>query len=226
MLIKDLPECEKPRERMLEYGVENLSNVDLLSIILRNGVKDISVKEVAINILNNVESINDLSSLGVRELSNIKGVGPVKAITLLASIELGKRVSIKETKANMSLSNKEKIHEVFKKFFINENQEKFLAIFLDNKKCLINYKILFIGTNNASIAHPREVFMEAIKANASAVVVMHNHPSGNVLPSEEDKNITEKLIQSGHMLGIPLLDHIITNGEEYYSFYDEFKTIF
>ncbi len=226
MLIKDLPECEKPRERMLEYGVENLSNVDLLSIILRNGVKDISVKEVAINILNNVESINDLSYLGVRELSNIKGVGPVKAITLLASIELGKRVSIKEAKANMSLSNKEKIHEVFKKFFINENQEKFLAIFLDNKKCLINYKILFIGTNNASIAHPREVFMEAIKANASAVVVMHNHPSGNVLPSEEDKNITEKLIQSGHMLGIPLLDHIITNGEEYYSFYDEFKTIF
>lgn len=226
MLIKDLPECEKPRERMLEYGVENLSNVDLLSIILRNGVKDISVKEVAINILNNVESINDLSSLGVRELSNIKGVGPVKAITLLASIELGKRVSIKEAKANMSLSNKEKIHEVFKKFFINENQEKFLAIFLDNKKCLINYKILFIGTNNASIAHPREVFMEAIKANASAVVVMHNHPSGNVLPSEEDKNITEKLIQSGHMLGIPLLDHIITNGEEYYSFYDEFKVIF
>lgn len=226
MLIKDLPECEKPRERMLEYGVENLSNVDLLSIILRNGVKDISVKEVAINILNNVESINDLSSLGVRELSNIKGVGPVKAITLLASIELGKRVSIKEAKANMSLSNKEKIHEVFKKFFINENQEKFLAIFLDNKKCLINYKILFIGTNNASIAHPREVFMEAIKANASSVVVMHNHPSGNVLPSEEDKNITEKLIQSGHMLGIPLLDHIITNGEEYYSFYDEFKAIF
>lgn len=226
MLIKDLPECEKPRERMLEYGVENLSNVDLLSIILRNGIKDISVKEVAINILNNVESINDLSSLGVRELSNIKGVGPVKAITLLASIELGKRVSIKEAKANMSLSNKEKIHEVFKKFFINENQEKFLAIFLDNKKCLINYKILFIGTNNASIAHPREVFMEAIKANASAVVVMHNHPSGNVLPSEEDKNITEKLIQSGHMLGIPLLDHIITNGEEYYSFYDEFKAIF
>lgn len=226
MLIKDLPECEKPRERMLEYGVENLSNVDLLSIILRNGVKDISVKEVAINILNNVESINDLSSLGVRELSNIRGVGPVKAITLLASIELGKRVSIKEAKANMSLSNKEKIHEVFKKFFINENQEKFLAIFLDNKKCLINYKILFIGTNNASIAHPREVFMEAIKANASAVVVMHNHPSGNVLPSEEDKNITEKLVQSGHMLGIPLLDHIITNGEEYYSFYDEFKAIF
>ena len=226
MLIKDLPECEKPRERMLEYGVENLSNVDLLSIIIRNGVKDISVKEVAINILNNVESINDLSSLGVRELSNIKGVGPVKAITLLASIELGKRVSIKEAKANMSLSNKEKIHEVFKKFFINENQEKFLAIFLDNKKCLINYKILFIGTNNASIAHPREVFMEAIKANACAVVVMHNHPSGNVLPSEEDKNITEKLIQSGHMLGIPLLDHIITNGEEYYSFYDEFKAIF
>lgn len=226
MKIKDMPECEKPRERMLEYGVENLSNVDLISIILRNGVKDISVKEVASNILNKIDTINDLSNLGIRELSNIKGVGEVKAITLLASIELGKRVSIKEIRPNMKLTNKDLVHEVFKKYFINEHQEKFLAIFLDNKKCLISYKTLFIGTNNQSIAHPREIFMEAIKAGACGLIVMHNHPSGNVLPSIEDKNITERLIESGHMLGIPLLDHIITNGEEYYSFYDEFKDIF
>lgn len=226
MKIKDMPECEKPRERMLEYGVENLSNVDLISIILRNGIKDISVKDVAINVLKEVDSINDLSSLGIRELSNIKGVGQIKAITLLASIELGKRVANKETKSNMKLNNKEIVHEVFKKYFINEHQEKFLAIFLDNKKSLISYKTLFIGTNNKSIAHPREIFMEAIKAGASGIIVMHNHPSGNVLPSEEDKNITERLIQSGYMLGIPLIDHIVTNGEEYYSFYDEFKDIF
>lgn len=226
MKIKDLPTYEKPRERLLEYGVENLSNVDLISIILRSGVKDISVKDVAINILNQIDSINDLSNLGIRELSNIKGVGEVKALTLLASIELGKRVAIKEIKPNMKLSNKEMVHEVFKKYFINECQEKFLAIFLDHKKCLISHKIIFIGTNNKSIAHPREVFMEAIKCGASGVIVMHNHPSGNVLPSVDDTKTTERLIQSGYMLGIPLIDHIITNGKEYYSYYDEFKSIF
>ena len=111
----------------------------------------------------------------------------------------------------MSLSNKEKIHEVFKKFFINENQEKFLAIFLDNKKCLINYKILFIGTNNASIAHPREVFMEAIKANASAVVVMHNHPSGNAKASIDDMIIIERLSKNYGK-------EIEWNGKKYYTF--------
>ncbi len=226
MLIKDLPECEKPRERLLEYGVENLSNVDLLSIILRSGTKDYSVKEVAIDLLSKVESINDLSLLGIRELSNIKGVGEVKAITLLACIELGKRIVSKEEKRSMRLNNKDIVHEVFKKYFINETQEKFLVIFLDNKKCLISSKILFIGTNKATLANPREVFIEAVKANASGVIVMHNHPSGNILPSEEDKITTQKLIQSGYMLGIPLLDHIITNGEGYYSFYDEFKDIF
>lgn len=226
MKIKDLPTYEKPRERLLEYGVENLSNVDLISIILRSGVKDISVKDVSINILNQIDSINDLSNLGIRELSNIKGVGEVKALTLLASIELGKRVAIKEIKPNMKLSNKEMVHEVFKKYFINEYQEKFLAIFLDHKKCLISHKIIFIGTNNKSIAHPREVFMEAIKCGASGVIVMHNHPSGNVLPSVDDTKTTERLIQSGYMLGIPLIDHIITNGKEYYSYYDEFKSIF
>ena len=126
----------------------------------------------------------------------------------------------------MRLNNKDIVHEVFKKYFINETQEKFLVIFLDNKKCLISSKILFIGTNKATLANPREVFIEAVKANASGVIVMHNHPSGNILPSEEDKITTQKLIQSGYMLGIPLLDHIITNGEGYYSFYDEFKDIF
>ena len=131
LLIKDLPECEKPRERLLEYGVENLSNVDLLSIILRSGTKDYSVKEVAIDLLNKVESINDLSLLGIRELSNIKGVGEVKAITLLACIELGKRIVSKEEKRSMRLNNKDIVHEVFKKYFINETQEKFLVIFLD-----------------------------------------------------------------------------------------------
>lgn len=222
MRLKDMPKTELPRERLLNYGVENLSNSDLLCIILRSGVKDFSVKDIANNILNQVGNINNLADIGVRELSNIKGVGNVKAVTILAAIELGKRITSEEIIIKMKLNTGEKVHDAFKKLFKKEKQEKFLAIYLDAKKNLLSYKILFIGTIDYSICHPREVFNEAIKVGASSIIVMHNHPSGNLEPSINDKKITNQLIESGKMLNIPLIDHIITNGEEYYSFYDEY----
>lgn len=222
MKIKDLPKTEMPRERMLKYGVENLSNVDLLSIILRTGVKDLNVTELAVSILSQVGGINKLSNVGVRELSNIKGMGSVKAITLLAAIELGNRVNSREIDFNMCLSNGELVHNVFKKYFLNLNQEKFMAIFLDSKKRLISYKIIAIGTLDRALVHPRDIFNEAIKNTASSIVVMHNHPSGILTPSNEDIELTDKLIECGKMMNIPVIDHIITNGKEYYSFYDEY----
>ena len=221
MSIKDLPVSELPRERLLQYGVENLSNADLLSIILRTGVKDLSVKEVSNNILKSIGSINNLNDIGVRELSKIKGVGQVKAITLIAAIEIGKRINSKEITLKMKLNNVTAVHDAFKSMFKNLKQEKFIDIYLDVKKCLISYKTLFIGTVDSTTVHPREIFNEAIRVSASSIIVMHNHPSGNLKPSIQDKNITEKLIESGKLLSIPLIDHIITNGEEYYSFYDE-----
>lgn len=221
MRIKDLPLTEQPRERMLLYGVENLSNADLISIIIRTGVRDSSVRDVSENILNKVGSINNLSSIGIRELSKIKGVGNVKAITLMAAIELGKRVASREIIPNMKLNNTHLVHDTFAKFFHDLKQEKFMAIYLDNKKCLISYKTLFIGTIDKVILHPREIFNEAIKVNASSIICIHNHPSGNILPSNEDIKFTEQLKDSGALIGIPLIDHIITNGKEYYSFYNE-----
>lgn len=223
MKIKELDIKEQPRERLLEYGVENLSNSDLISIILRTGIKDVNVKEVANNILKTISNINELSDIGIRELSNIKGVGKVKAITLLAAIELGKRVNNKEIVLKMKLNNSKEIHDSFKIYFKNLNQEKLLGIYLDNKKRLISYKILSVGTINKTIISPRDIYKEGIKTNASSIVLMHNHPSNDLTPSIEDIEMTKKIKECGNFLGISLVDHIITNGEEYISFYDKYN---
>lgn len=222
MKVKDLPVDYQPRERLLQYGVENLSDVDLLSIILRTGTKEENVKEVATNILNSIGSINNLKNTGIRELSKIKGVGTIKAQIILASIELGKRSYTKEIKMNIKLTSSEVIHSYFKRFFLGINQEKILAIYLDTKKRLISYKMMFIGTLDKSIIHPREIFNEAIKLSASSIILIHNHPSDDIFPSNEDISITNKIKETGEIIGIPLLDHLITNGKEYYSFYDEY----
>ena len=155
-------------------------------------------------------------------MSNIHGVGSVKAQTLMAAIELGKRVYNQEITLKMKLNTVGKVHEMFKSYFLNLKQEKFMAIYLDTKKCLISYKILFVGTIDSTTIHPREVFNEALKVHASSIIVMHNHPSGDLSPSKNDKIVTNHLIESGKIIGIPLIDHIITNGERYFSFYDEY----
>lgn len=221
MKIKEMPTDTKPREKLLFYGVENLSNTDLISIIIRTGTKGENAIDIASHILKNVGSINNLANIGVRELSKINGVGNVKAITILAAIELGKRATSKEIQIKMSLTNSKSVHDSFKRFFKNIKQEKFMAIYLDTKKNLINYKTLFVGTVDHSIVHPREIFNEAIRLSASSLIIIHNHPTGDLTPSKNDIEVTEKIKESGLMLGIPLLDSIITNGEEYYSFNDQ-----
>lgn len=222
MKLKDLPNTEMPRERLINVGEDNLTNEELLSIILRTGTKNNSVKEVSNNILSNINSINDLNNLSIKELSKIKGVGLVKAITLKASIELGKRVSNIEINNGMLLNNSNIIHNTFKRMFVGLKQEKLLSIYLDNKKRLINYKIITIGTIDETICHPRDIIYNAIKCNASGIIIIHNHPSGDIHPSPADIKMTNNLIESCKIVGIPLLDHLITNTKNYYSFYEEY----
>lgn len=221
MKLKELPINELPRERLINYGEELLTNEELLSIILRTGTKDISVKEVANNILSKINNINDLNNIEIRELSKIKGVGIVKAITLKASIELGKRVSNIEISNLMKLNNSDIVHNTFKSLFIGLKQEKLLAIYLDNKKRLINYKIITIGTKDETMFHPRDIIYNAIKCNASGIIIMHNHPSNDINPSSADIKMTNVLIESCNIVCIPLLDHLITNTKDYYSFFKE-----
>ena len=219
MSFKDLPENELPRKRLLKYGKENLSNSDLLSIILRTGIKDITVREVSENILKSINKINDLSNISVKELGKIKGVGEIKAITLLAAIELGKRVSNKEITLGASLTNPYIIHETFKSLFKNLTYEKVITIYLDNKKRLISYKVVSLGTIDKSVLHPREIYSEAIKTNSSSIICIHNHPSNDLTPSKEDISTTSKIKKIGDIIGINVLEHLIVSSNGYFSFY-------
>lgn len=215
-LIKDLTEEEKPREKLKKYGVKNLTDEELIAIILRCGTKNMSVKDLAIKIKKEFKTLSDLSYI---ELSKIKGVGEVKAITLLAAIELGIRSTYKEDK-NIKLNRPENIYDFFKNKLIHLKQENLMAIFLDNKNKLIAYKTIFIGTINMSVSHPREIFKEAMKNSSVYIILVHNHPSGDPTPSVADLKFTNQVYKTSKIIGIPLLDHIIIGNNKYYSFYD------
>lgn len=219
LLIKNIPEFDRPRERFKKYGVENLSNNELISIILSSGTKNISVKELSSNILGKLDDISDLKDMTLNKLKQTKGIGEVKAITLLSALELGKRVYYEKNISKIKMNSADKIYNYMKDIVCNKNQEYFYALYLDSKKNLIDKKLLFIGTINKSIVHPREIFKYAYLLSASSIVCIHNHPSGDPLPSREDMLITKHLVDIGKIQGINVVDHIII-GNNYYSFYE------
>ena len=215
-----MAELEKPRERLINYGVRNLSNNELISIILKCGTKDISSKDLADQILKEAKSIENLKDIKINTLNKIKGIGTVKACQLIASIELGRRVHYVKNIGKVIINSTTSVFETYKSEFIDSKQERFCALYLDTKKNVISFKTLFIGTLDKSIVRPSEVFREAILLSASGVIVMHNHPSGDVAPSQEDIEITNSLIYIGNMMGIKLVDHIIFGKDKYYSFFE------
>ena len=223
-LIKEMPDMERPRERFISNGVESLSNVELISIVLRTGTKNKSVKELSVDILNEV-SLHELANINYVSLSNIKGMGRVKAITLLSAIELGKRVYSKKDLI-YKITNNVDLYNLVKDDMVNKLQEMFMVVFLDNKSYLIDKKIIFLGTVNYSMVIPRDIFREAVKYNATSILLVHNHPGGSCSPSNEDVELTKKLIYLGDMLEIPVMEHIIIGNGGYYSFRDNMRGIF
>ena len=220
-LIKDIKKEERPRERFIRDGVESLSNEELLSIILKTGTKDTSVKDISNKLLEEIKSINDLQNFSINKLTKIKGIGKVKAITLLASLELGKRVYLETVEKNkLKVKNASVVYEYYKDKLRNKKQEFFCVMFLDTKKVLIDEKVLFIGTLDSSTIHPREIFKEALKYSASAIICVHNHPSGDATPSYKDVEVTSRLKEIGALIGINVIDHIIIGNNSYYSFYE------
>ena len=220
ILIKDLPVLERPRERFLKYGSSNLSNEELLSIVLKNGTKSSSVKELSNNILKELNDITNLKDMTINSLKRIKGIGEVKAITLMASIELGKRVYENKKDKYIKLDSSNSIYEFIKNDLVYKKQEFFYCLYLDTKKFLIEKKLLFIGTLNNASVHPREIFKYAYLLSSDSIICIHNHPSGDTLPSKEDIVLTNKLVEIGKILGISVIDHIIVGNNNYYSFYD------
>lgn len=217
--IKELIEEERPIERFLRVG-KNVSNEELLAILINHGMKNKSSKDLAINILEKLDKIEDLKNITYEELIKIDGIGTKKAVTILAALELGNRVI-----NNRKLELKEKmtdpsiLYEHYKVVLENCYQEHFYCIYLDNQKRIIKEKLLFVGTINYSIVHPREIFKEAYTLSATSIICIHNHPSLDITPSKEDKILTQNLKEVGNILGIPIIDHIII-GDGYYSFFE------
>lgn len=219
-MIKDIIKSERPRERLLEAGEKSLSNEELLSIILKTGTKNISVKDLSRKILNEIKDISNLKDMTYNKLIKIKGIGTVKAIEILASLELGRRVYYRNVKQKIKLNNTTLVFEHFKNLFIDETQENFYAVYLNTKTELISYKLLFKGTINTSVVHPREIFKHAFLESANSIIVIHNHPSNNTTPSKEDIELSNKLFEIGNIMAIPVIDHIIIGIDNYYSFYE------
>lgn len=220
MRIKDKPLNERPREKLLELGKENLTNSELLSIILKTGLKGENVENISLKLLNKYD-LKDLKNIELEELTRIKGIGKVKAIELLSCIELGKRIYLKDNKKLTRLSTPKDIFHHVKYLFIDKNQEYFYCLYFNNKQELINKKLLFIGTINKSITHPREIFKEAYKLSASTIICIHNHPSNDTNPSKADILFTKNLVEIGKIQGIPIIDHIIIGNNNYYSFLEQ-----
>ena len=217
--MKDIPITERPRERLRKNGREELTDRELIAIILKTGTKDKNVEELALDVLSKY-TINSLAEASLEKLTKIKGIGEVKAIELLAAIELGKRIFLSDNRDSIKMQDPKSIWESSKYLFYQKKQELFYCYYFDNKQKLIERKLLFMGTINQATTHTREIFKEAYLVSASSIVCLHNHPSNDVTPSKEDILFTDRLMKVGNMHGIKLVDHIIVGDNSFYSFYE------
>jgi len=213
--LRDLHKDDKPREKLLNKGVEALKNDELLAILLGSGVQGKDVRKLAKEIVSLMDSSFD--NLSLKTLCDIHGLGLAKASQILASIELSKRYLIR---SNKRITSAQEVYEELKEFSI-KNQEHFLSITLDGASHIINTRTVFIGTLNQSMVHPREVFADAIADRAAGVIIAHNHPSGTLEASRADIAITQRLKEVSRLVGIELLDHVILSKHGFYSFSDE-----
>ncbi len=221
-LKDEITKEDMPRERLLHYGAESLSNDELLAVLLRTGTKGKSVKELARNVLTTYGTVQNLRLITTQKLQDIKGLGAVKAVTLLAALELGRRVFEENPiQKKLQLKNSYDVYKYFGKYIAHEKQENFLVIYLDTQKQYITHKIIFKGTLDSSVVHPREIFKLALLESASSIVLMHNHPSEVLDPSKADDDATATIIEAGEIIGIHVLDHLIVNPHDYYSYIEK-----
>ena len=223
-LIKEMNDEERPRERFKKYGVEALSNTELLSILMRCGTKSKSVMEVSGDLLK-IYNMNDFSNINYNVLKDIKGIGEVKAMTLISAIEFGKRV-LNKVDLSKQIRCSNDVYELVKGDMENQLQEKLLVIFLNTRKYVIDKKVIFIGTVNSSVVHARDVFREAVKCNAVGIIMVHNHPAGSIKPSYQDMEMTNKFISIGKLMDIDVIDHLIIGKNNYYSFLESNGDLF
>ncbi|MEK7589059.1 MAG: DNA repair protein RadC [Patescibacteria group bacterium] len=219
MKIKDLPKSDRPREKLIAKGVENLKDSELLAILLRTGTKGKNVIEIASHILSK-NSKKRLLQMTYQDLAQINGIDSGKATTLLAAFELAKR-ALEVNDTNLPVINGAKDSVAQLSEMRDLKKEHFVVLYLNAKDQLVHKETISMGTLNANLVHPREVFEPALKHSAAQIIAAHNHPSGDPKPSEDDLDVTKRLTDAGKMMGIEVMDHVIISKNSYFSFKEE-----
>ncbi|AGA58649.1 MAG: JAB domain-containing protein [Thermobacillus sp.] len=209
ILLRDVPKEDRPRERMMIDGAEALSDAELLAILLRTGTRNESAINLANRILRECGGLRQLVDMSIAELTNIHGVGPAKAVQLRAGIELGRRLARRAASDRPAIRKPEDAAKLVMEDLRSELKEHFVCLFLNTKNQVLARETLSVGTLNASLVHPREVFRAAIKRGSASIICLHNHPSGDPTPSPEDIALTRRLHEAGALIGIDVLDHIV-----------------
>ncbi len=217
--IRDLAPQERPREKMIQNGPAALSNAELLAILIRTGTRDLSALDLANRVLSlSDQGLGHLGACSPEDLAAVTGIGPSKACQILAGVELGRRMTRARLMSPRVLNHPREVAAYLVEDMKDLRQEWFRILLLNNRKQVLGYETVSVGTLNASLVHPRDVFEKAIRRNAATILLVHNHPSGNPHPSPEDCALTARLTQAGALMGIEVVDHVIVGNGTYYSF--------
>lgn len=215
--INNLIEDDKPREKLLKFGVKSLSEYELIAILLRSGTPQEDVLNLSKKLWIYLSKLQSISDLTMSDLMSINGIGVSKASIILSAIELAKRFNLRESIGEFSIENPRSVANIFVNTLNDDMKEHFYVLLLNTKNKIISWDEISRGDLNSSIVHPREVFKYALKNSANSIICLHNHPSGDTTPSKEDIEITKRLVEVGNLVGIRLLDHIIIGGNSYVS---------
>jgi DNA repair protein RadC len=210
-----------PRERLALHGSEALSDAELLALLLRTGGGGVDVLTVAARLLSLRGGLQGVARSSARELAQVPGVGPAKAATVLAALELGRRLAGRRLRPGAALRGPEDVYRHYHPNLRHVHQERFFAVLLDGRHRVLGHEVVSQGTLTASLVHPREVFRPALRACAAALILVHNHPSGDPTPSAEDRDVTSRLARAGEILGVRVVDHVVVAERGYCSLREE-----
>lgn len=217
MKIKDLQREEKPREKLIEKGAENLTDTELLAIIIRSGGKNNPATNLSRELLSKFGGIKNLLSADIAELTNFKNIDIAKATAIKAVEEISKRYLNPPKEGDINIKTPKDVYEIVRKDVLNKEQEYLFLVCLDSRNKLISKDILSKGTINETLIHPREIFKKALMKNACSIILIHNHPSNKSDPSEEDIKVTKRIFKAGIEMGIPLVDHLVVTNTGFVS---------